>query len=130
MAQSWIYISERHGEKTKTVQRSPTTIWHITRDTQKPGTQILYNFGRADQIDRQQLVRLCHSIARVCELTIEDSTSPLEQSQQQKKWVEDLKLVRSRELGTVAVIEALWERLGIGGTLRRIVQKAGCLVPF
>ena len=47
--------------------------------------------------------------ASVCELTIEDSTSPLEQSQQQKKWVEDLKLVQSRELGTVAVIEALWE---------------------
>jgi len=64
----------------------------------------------------------------VCELTIEDSTSPPEQSQQ--KWVEDLKLVQSRELGTVAVIEALWERLGIGKTLRRIVQKAGCLVPF
>ena len=74
--------------------------------------------------------RLCHSIARVCELTIEDSTSPLEQSQQQQKWVEDLKLVQSRELGTGAVIEALWERLSIGETLGRIVQKAGCLVPF
>jgi len=71
------------------------------------------------------------SIARVCEPTIEDSTSPLEQSQQQKKkWAEDLKLVQSREMGTVAVIEAFWERLGIGETLRRIVKKAGCLVLY
>ena len=73
--------------------------------------------------------RLCHSIARVCELTIEDSTSPLEQIQQQQKWVEDLKLVRSRELGTVAIIEALWERLGIGETLRRTVKKPAASSP-
>jgi hypothetical protein len=62
----------------------------------------------------------------VCELTIEDSTSPPEQSQQ--KWVEDLKLVQSRELGTVA-IEVFWERLGIGETLRRIVKKPAVSFP-
>jgi len=121
--------------RRKNKDGSTVTYYHLAHNKRHSETgqstpQILYNFGWADQIDRQQLVRLCHSIASVCELTIEDSTSPLEHSQQQKKWVEDLKLVQSRELGTVGVIEAFWERLGIGETIRRIVQKAGCLVPF
>jgi len=98
--------------RRKNKDGSTVTYYHLAHNKRHSKTgqstpQILYNFGRADQIDRQQLVRLCHSIARVCELTIEDSTSPLEQSQQQKKWVEDLKLVQSRGLGTIAVIEAL-----------------------
>ena len=100
--------------RRKNKDSSTVTYYHLAHNKRHSETgqstpQIFCNFGRAGQIDRQQLVRLCHSIARVCELTIEDSTSPLEQSQQQQKWVEDLKLVQSRELGTVAVIEALWE---------------------
>jgi hypothetical protein len=35
--------------------------------TRKPVAKIIHNFGRADQLDRQELVRLCQSIARVCE---------------------------------------------------------------
>jgi hypothetical protein len=41
-------------------------------DTRKPVAKIIHNFGRVDQLDRQQLVRLCQSIARVCGLTVVD----------------------------------------------------------
>jgi hypothetical protein len=41
-------------------------------ETRKPAAKIIHNFGRADQLDRAQVVRLCRSIARVCGLTVID----------------------------------------------------------
>ena len=35
-------------------------------------SRFLHNFGRTDQLDREQLVRLCRSIARVCNLIVVD----------------------------------------------------------
>ena len=40
--------------------------------TRKPVARIIHGFGRADQLDREQLVRLCKSIARVCSLKVTD----------------------------------------------------------
>jgi hypothetical protein len=47
--------------------------------TRKPVAKIIHNFGRTDQLDREQLVRLCRSIARVCGLTVVDPYSDDEQ---------------------------------------------------
>ena len=46
--------NERHPETKKTVAR------------------IIHNFGRADEIDRDELVRLCRSISRVCDIEVPD----------------------------------------------------------
>ena len=43
--------------------------------TRKPVAKIIHNFGRTDQLDREQLVRLCRSIARVCDLSVVDPQS-------------------------------------------------------
>jgi transposase len=93
--------------------------------------EIIHNFGRADQLDREALVRLCKSIARVCGLEVHDvldshkpsvsQTSPLPQ---------DVKQIRTVELGMVVAIEALWERLQIGPTLRKVLAKEGYKVPY
>ena len=47
---------------------------HNERDpeTRKPVAKIIHNFGRVDQLDRQELVRLCQSIARVCGVQVTD----------------------------------------------------------
>lgn len=47
---------------------------HNKRDpiTKKPVAHIIHSFGRADQIDRDSLVRLCKSIARICDLEVHD----------------------------------------------------------
>jgi len=47
---------------------------HNERDpvTRKPVARVIYRFGRADQLDRDQLVRLCKSIARVCNVEVID----------------------------------------------------------
>ena len=34
-------------------------------ETKKPVARIIHNFGRTDELDRDDLVRLCRSIARV-----------------------------------------------------------------
>ncbi|MBM9538849.1 hypothetical protein JWG43_17420 [Desulfobulbus alkaliphilus] len=48
-------------------------------ETGKSSAKIIHSFGRADQVDREALVRLCRSIARVCGVTVVD---PLDDSTQ------------------------------------------------
>ena len=35
-------------------------------------TRVIHNFERADSVDRGQLVRLCQSITRVCQVQVSD----------------------------------------------------------
>lgn len=87
--------------------------------------KIIHNFGRADQLDRDALVRLCHSIARVCKLNIAEPGEEVA-----RKIPGNLRLGPSRSLGEVLVIEALWERLGIGPALREAVHQANCKLVY
>ena len=51
---------------------------HNERDpvTRKPVARIIHSFGRSDELDRDQLVRLCRSIARVCQVEVIDRLNP------------------------------------------------------
>jgi len=100
--------------------------------TRKPVAKIIHNFGRADQLDRQELVRLCHSIARVCGLII---TDPLDEDTVLPELTDlgladDLKIKQTLALGCPMVIEALWERLGLKKTLEDIAKNVGAQVPY
>jgi transposase len=101
-------------------------------ETNQPTARVIHNFGRADQLDRQQLVRLCESIARVCKLKVTDPRQASESSPETPSadLPESLQLVRTLELGPLLVIEALWERLGMGKALRGVAQQSGCQVPY
>ncbi|MBW1967767.1 MAG: hypothetical protein JRI48_10425 [Deltaproteobacteria bacterium] len=93
--------------------------------TRKPVAKIIYNFGRSDKLDRDQLVRLCQSIARVCGLTVVD---PFGQQQGELFAAEpglprDLKIVDTVSFGTVLAIETLWERLGLKKTFSDIIKR-------
>jgi len=92
--------------------------------TRKPAAKIIHNFGRTDQLDREQLVRLCRSIARVCQLTVVD---PYGDDQQEAKAVDGyladgLKIEKTVTLGTVLTIEALWNRIGLRKTFGDIAR--------
>jgi hypothetical protein len=98
--------------------------------TRKPVAKIIHNFGRADQLDRQELVRLCHSIARVCGLII---TDPYDESvgSSEKASVslgDKLSIRQSLALGCPMVIEALWERLGLKKTLQDVARAVGAQI--
>jgi Transposase len=107
---------------------------HNARDpeSRKPVAEIIHNFGRADKLDRDVLVRLCRSIARICNVEVVDHKTQNAEghSGQKQLWPDDVKLIRSRVLGTVHVIEALWERLGIGPLLRKIITEEGCQAAY
>ncbi len=100
--------------------------------TNQPTARVIHNFGRADQLDRQQLVRLCQSIARVCELKVIDPIQAQEPSPDSPlvDLPELFHLIGALELGPLLVIEALWERLGIGRILREVAGQSGCHVPY
>ena len=89
-------------------------------ETKRTTAKIIHSFGRADQLDRDQLVRLCRSIARVCDVQVID---PLEQDNEKGGLPRDVKILRTVEFGTVRVIEEIWEQCGIGRTLREVIGK-------
>ncbi|HYA43854.1 MAG TPA: IS1634 family transposase [Syntrophobacteraceae bacterium] len=96
--------------------------------TGSPVAEIIHNFGRADELDRDDLVRLCRSIARVCGVEVHD---PLERvktpvvDDRPPALPEDVKLIRTVELGVPLVVETLWERLKLGPTLRKAMEESG-----
>jgi len=105
---------------------------HNTRhpETKKPVATIIHNFGRSDELDREDLVRLCRSIARVCGLTVTDPIAE-DKSRTDLPWfTKDLKLIGTQTLGTPLVIEALWERIGIGQIFRDICRSRKLKVPY
>lgn len=103
---------------------------HNERDPDSSTTvaRIIHSFGRADQLDREGLVRLARSIARVCDITIVDPADA--GSRNTGLLPDDLKILRTVELGPVLVIEALWERLGIGKKLRTLLGKGKASVAY
>jgi transposase len=128
--------------KTKRKNRDGTVVEYLQLahnvrhpETRKPTAQILYNFGRADTIDREAMMRLCYSIARACgvqlnvgEATTSDQSPNARHSEQ--TWPDNLNFLESRPLGPVLVTEALWERLGIGQLLRDISAREKYQVPY
>jgi transposase len=103
--------------------------YQLAHNTRHPETgqtvaQVIHTFGRADALDRAALVRLCRSIARVCGLTVEDplgEPARRDATPVMSALPEGVTLVGSRRLGLIWLVEALWERLGIGPTLRQVL---------
>ena len=62
--------------------------------TGKSTAKIIHSFGRADTMDRDTLVRLCRSIARVCGLEVID---PLEGDGKKGGLPKDVKIRRTVE---------------------------------
>jgi transposase len=91
--------------------------------TRKPVAKIIHNFGRTDQLDREQLVRLCRSIARVCDLTVVDTHNDNEDAAKIDAYLaEGLKIDRTVELGLILAIEALWDKIGLRKTFCDIAR--------
>ena len=122
---------------TRRTNQDGTTVtyYHLAHNVRHPTTKrsvpkIIHNFGRADELDRQQLLRLCKSIARVCGAEVRDLLAHGESDQSASCLPKGVSLIGSVELGTPWVIEQLWERLGLGQGLRRIMAARGYKVPY
>lgn len=105
-----------------------TEYWqlaHNVRDPQtgRPKPIILYNFGRADQVDKEALRRLVRSVARFL--------PPEEQAQIQQQigvqW--PFEYLGSRKLGGPHLLDGLWRRLKIDTTLQGLLAQRGYRTP-
>jgi hypothetical protein len=73
--------------------------------------QVVYNFGREEPGTREALERLVASVAR-----------HLEPGKARAVAAEGLEFAESRPLGGTWVLDALWERLGIGPAMRGLLK--------
>ena len=73
--------------------------------------QVVYNFGREEPSTREALERLVASVAR-----------HLEPGKAKAIAAEALEFAESRPLGGTHVLDALWERLGIGPAMRGLLK--------
>jgi transposase len=102
---------------------------HNVRDpeTKRPTPQIIHNFGRAEDIDHDDLKRLCGSIARVCGLAVSDPQQEGERKSEHQPASEvdlpgGIRVLGTVELGSMLAIEHLWEECGIGEVLRGVCK--------
>jgi len=73
--------------------------------------QVVYNFGREEPATREALERLVASVTR-----------HLEPGKARAIAAEGLEFAESRPLGGTHVLDALWERLGIGPAMRELLK--------
>jgi transposase len=84
-------------------------VWDVQRGCSV--TKIVYNFGRADQVDPDALRRLARSILRVVggsDVAAGDGGA-----------VEGLRLLDSKPFGGVWVLEHIWKELGVDVALKK-----------
>ena len=81
-------------------------------DTGVPSAKVIHNFGRADTVDRAALARLVASISRF--LDPEQAIAAAHTGQ--------IEVLESRRFGGAWVLDALWQRLGIGAALRGVAE--------
>jgi len=100
-------------------------VWN--QQSNQAVAKIIHNFGRADELDRGSLVRLCKSIAHVCGVEVHELTAPQENpaGRDQDMLPDEVKLIQTRELSMVMALEVLWERLGIASALKKIIKQQG-----
>lgn len=93
-------------------------IWDA--ETKRSRVQIIHNFGRADGLDRDALVRLCRSIGRVCGVEVVDRLGEEGADDHDDVLAPGVVQVLTRPLGVALVVETLWQRLGIDRKLRAL----------
>jgi transposase len=105
---------------------------HNERDpvTRKPVAKLIHTFGRADELDREQLVRLCRSIARVCDVDVIDRLDPQLPLSSSLGLPLDLKVHRSYSYGLPLLAESLWHSIGIDNLMAAICKRNNLRAPY
>jgi transposase len=98
--------------------------------TKKPVAKIIHTFGRADELDREPLIRLCRSIARVCNVEIIDRLDPQLPLTSTLGLPVDFKIHRSYQYGVPLLAETLWHQLGMDEMLGAILNTHHLRAPY
>ena len=98
--------------------------------TRKPIAKVIHTFGRAEEVDRDQLVRLCRSIARICKVEVIDRLDPQLPLSSAFGLPVDLKVHRSYKYGVPLLAETLWQKLGMVEMIGAICKKHNLSAPY
>jgi hypothetical protein len=97
------------------------SVWNAER--RHAEAKVVFNFGRADEVDVAGLRRLSESIRRVCE---EGSEGDVAAGRTGAVAIEDLDVLPSRRYGGIYVAEALWRRVGLAQIVaKRLAERRG-----
>lgn len=118
----YLRVTRRQNRDGSVVAYYQLAETHWDPAKRRPTAHIIHNFGRADALDREALVRLARSISRVCNggLDVPGELAPPGEA---------IEVEWARPLGVVHVARALWEALGIGEVLRRFERRRGRRAP-
>lgn len=97
------------------------SVWNA--DKGRSETKVLYSFGRADQLEQEQLLRLAESIGRACGQDRQGAAST--KTAKTVELLDDFELLPSKEYGGFYVVEQLWERLGLREIVGRLKRPRG-----
>jgi len=86
--------------------------------------EILYNFGRKDQLDLEALRRLVRSICRF----LDPEEVKRVQEQLGEEW--PFEFLGARQLGVSWLLDQLWRRLGIDTTLECLLKSRDYALPI
>jgi hypothetical protein len=117
----YLRITQRRNQDGSTVAyyALAENAWNAA--AKRSEAQIVHNFGRADQVDREGLKRLVDSINRVL-----DQGNAVTRGAPE---IPQIELDRVFELGVVLAARTLWEDLGIGAAMRRCIAEAELTAP-
>jgi len=111
---------------TSQTAKGPTEyvqLCHNYRDkkAKRSKTEVIYNFGRADQLDVDAIRRLIKSLSRLL---------PEEERELYTGQGKDLNFAGSRQLGGTWFLDQMWKRLGIGHTLDKLITDREFAIPI
>src|SRR6202453_4582321 len=117
----YLRITQRRNQDGSTVAyyALAENAWNAA--AKRSEAQIVHNFGRADQVDREALKRLVDSINRVL-----DQGDAVTRGAQE---IPQIELDRVFDLGVVLAARTLWEDLGIGAAIRRCIADGELTAP-
>ena len=91
-------------------------VWDATRGCSV--AKVVYNFGRAEEVDAEKMRRLAGSILRVFG------------NQKELPVGDDIRIRDSWPYGAIYVLEQLWKELEIGPILGRLLSSRRIRAPF
>jgi transposase len=112
--------TNKDGSKVEYIQ-----LAHNVRHPEKgySKAEVIYSFGRKDQLDTEAIKRLVNSLCRF--LSPEDALKVQQEAQGSKPFT----FVESRPAGGAHLLRGLWKRLKIGACLRRALKGRNFSAP-
>jgi hypothetical protein len=120
----YLRVTERRNRDGSTVvyYALAENVWNA--QTKRSEAQVIYTFGRADQLDKAALQRLIASIQRVLEADAAGTIVPRD-----KISLPDIEIDAVFELGVVLAARTLWDDLGISAAIRGCIAEGELSAP-